>query len=173
MVLLVPLLLTTALIRFGAGWLVLRGRPTARYWASWPAAMAGGMAAVFVSTTVTHFIEPQRSGLVAILPSFVPWPELAVTLTGIAELGLAIGLIIRPTRRWAGIGAVVLLLALFPANIIAALGVSHPAAPSTPLVWRAALQLTFIAFSAAAVWPLTMTGEKEKPQPDVNHRAGV
>lgn len=152
MTLLFPLLLTTLVVRFGAGWLASRGRGAARHWASWPAAMASGMAAVFVSTAVTHFIEPQRSGLVAVVPDIIAWPELAVTLTGLAEIALAIGLVIPGIRRWAGIASILLLLALFPANIVAADGVEHPAAPSTPLLLRTALQLVFIGFSAAGIW---------------------
>lgn len=151
MVLLIPLLLTTLAVRAGAGWLASRGRRVARHWATWPAAMASGMGVVFVCTAVTHFIEPQRSGLIAIVPGFVPFPAAAVTLTGIAEIVLAIALLTPRTRRWAGIVSVLLLLALFPANVVAAAGVDHPAAPSTPLPLRTALQLVFIGFSIAAI----------------------
>lgn len=151
MTLLIPLLLTTLFVRLSAGRLVSRGRSAAQHWASWPAAMATGMAVVFVCTAVTHFIEPQRSGLVAIVPDFIPFPELAVTLTGIAEIGLAIGLVTPRLRCWAGVASALLLVALFPANVVAAAGVDHPAAPSTPLALRTVLQLVFIGFSLAAL----------------------
>lgn len=149
MFLLVPLIATTLAVRMLAGLLVRRGVRRAQPWASWPAAAAAGMGVVFVLTGVTHFIEPQRSGLVAIVPGVIPAPELVITLTGIAELVLAVGLIVPRTREWAGAAAVVLLLALLPANVIAAAGVDNPAAPNTPLVPRLLLQAAFIGFAAA------------------------
>lgn len=151
MFLLIPLIATTLSVRLLAGLLLRRGVRRAQYWASWPAAAAAGMGAVFVMTGLTHFVEPQRSGLVAIVPGFIPLPELVITLTGIAELVLAVGLIVPRTREWAGVAAVIFLLALLPANVIAAGGVDNPAAPSTPLVPRLLLQAVFIGFAAAPV----------------------
>jgi len=89
------------------------------------------MGAVPLCTGATHFIEPQRSGLEAIVPAIIPRPDLVITLSGLAEFILAVGLFLPRTRRWAAIGAVLMLLALFPANIVAAAGAIHPAAPST------------------------------------------
>jgi len=152
MLLLIPLLLTTLIVRFGAAWLVSRDRVWAKSWASWPGAAAAGMAVVFLFTGITHFLEPQRSGLEAIVPAFVPDPALAVTLSGLVEFVLAVGLVIPRTRRWAALAAVIFLLAVFPANVIAAGGVSHPAAPTTPLISRAILQLVFIGFSSAPLF---------------------
>lgn len=153
MILLLPLLLTTACVRLLARVLVPRGVDRAAHWDSWPAAAAAGMAMVYLNTAATHFIEPQRSGLIAIVPGFLPRPELLVTLTGIIELVLAVALLIPRTRRPAAWASVLLLLALFPANVVAAAGVDHPAAPSTPLLPRALLQLVLIGFSAAAALP--------------------
>lgn len=164
MALLIPLIVTTVVIRVSATWLLARGRDAARHWASWRSSMACGMAAVFLSTAVTHFVEPQRSGLISIVPGFVPWPELAVTLTGVAEIALAFGLVVPRMRRWAGIASVLLLLALFPANVVAAEGVAHPAAPSTALPQRIVLQLVFIGFSAAAIWNTDRTSKYSTPQ---------
>ena len=149
MFLLIPLIATTLVLRMLAGLLLRRGVQRAQPWASWSAAAAAGMGVVFIITGFTHFIEPQRSGLVAIVPGFIPMPELVITLTGIAELVLAIGLIVPRTRERAGAAAVVLLLALLPANVIAAGGVDNPAAPNTPLVPRLLLQAAFIGFAAA------------------------
>src|SRR5690625_2513175 len=154
MILLLPLLLTTALVRFGANRLVRRGIGAAHPWDSWAAAFAAGMAAVYLSTGVTHFVEPQRSGLEAIVPPAIPWPSAAVTASGIAEFAIPIGLVLPRSRRWAAIASIAMLLALFPANVVAAGGVDHPAAPSTPLVPRAALQVVLLLASAAALRPL-------------------
>lgn len=149
MFLLIPLFLIAIVVRVIAYLLAARGYGFATAWNSWSAAAAAGMAAVFCSTAVTHFVEPQRSGLIAIVPDVVPFPELAVTFTGVVEILLAFGLLVPRTRRLAALFSVVLLIVLFPANIVAATGVEHPAAPSTPLVPRTVLQLVFISCAAA------------------------
>lgn len=159
MILLLPLLSTTGLVRFGAHLLVKRGTLRARSWNSWAAGLAAGMSAVYVSTGITHFIEPQRSGLEAIVPAAIPWPGAAVTASGAAEFAIAAGLIVPATRRWAAVASIALLIALFPANVVAAGGVDHPSAPSTPLGLRAALQAVLIAASAA---PLLRAGRVQR-----------
>ncbi len=152
MILLLPLFLSTAVIRFGASLLARRGIHRASAWASWPGAAAAGMAVVFLCTGATHFIEPQRSGLEAIVPAVVPRPDIAITLSGLAEFALAAGLVIPRVRRWTAVAAVMMLLVLLPANVVAASGVAHPAAPSTPLGPRI-LQIVFMAFAAAPLLP--------------------
>lgn len=152
MILLLPLLSTTAGVRALTRFLARRGVIALRPWSSWPAAAGAGMAVVYVCTGATHFIEPDRAGLVAIVPPFVPRPELMVTLSGLAELAIAAGLVIPRTRRWAALASIALLLALFPANVVAAGGVDHPAAPSTALLPRALLQGVFLAFSIIAAF---------------------
>lgn len=160
MILLVPLLTTALCVRMGAGWLAGRGHRTVEAWASWRAAAAAGMAVVFVCTGITHFVEPQRSGLEAIVPTVVPTPGLAVTFSGLIEFALAAGLIIPRTRRWAALTSMIFLIIVFPANVIAVEGVDHPAAPATPLIPRTILQLVFLGFSAAPL--LARSSEKTK-----------
>ncbi len=155
MILLLPLSLATALARLGAKLLVRRGVGAARPWDSWSAALAAGVATVYVATGVTHFVEPQRSGLEAIVPSAIPWPGAAVTASGIAEFAIAVGLLAPKTRRWAAIASIALLIALFPSNVVAASGVDHPAAPSAPLLPRPGLQVALLLASAAALSPST------------------
>lgn len=148
MILLIPLIVITVAVRAIAGALAKRGSPLMQKWACWEASIAAGLSAVYLSTSVTHFVEPQRSGLIAIVPSFIPSPALMVTLTGIAELLLIAGLLIPQTRAWAAFTSIGLLIAMFPANIVAADGVDDPAAPSTPLGPRVALQIILIGCSA-------------------------
>ncbi|MBO1900389.1 hypothetical protein J4H92_00305 [Leucobacter weissii] len=109
------------------------------------------MAAVYVCTGVTHFVEPQRSGFAAIVPPMIPEPGLVVAASGLAEFALAAGLTVPRTRRLAAVLSALFLIAVFPANVIAAGGVDHPAAPTTPLLPRALLQLVFLGVSIAAV----------------------
>ena len=61
-----------------------------------------------------------RAELVAMVPPALPAPELLITLTGVAELAGAIGLLWRPTATAAAAGLSALLIGMFPANVYAA-----------------------------------------------------
>lgn len=63
---------------------------------------------------VAHLTGP--GGFVAITPDWVPAPHLVVALTGMAEIAGAIGLMIRPLRKTAGIGLALYALCVWPAN---------------------------------------------------------
>lgn len=151
MVLLIPLVCVTLATRLVSRLLARRGLRHAAPWDSWAAAVCAGMAVVFLSGAVTHFTEPQRSGFAAIVPPLGIDPLLIVTLSGIAEIVLAIGLLTPRLRAWACIASLIFLVAVFPANIIAASGVDNVAAPHTPLLPRTLLQLAFIT---AVAFPL-------------------
>lgn len=71
-------------------------------------AMAYGVAGV------AHLTRPD--GFVAITPDWVPAPQLVVALTGMAEIAGAIGLMIPPLRKAAGIGLALYALCVWPAN---------------------------------------------------------
>lgn len=73
------------------------------------------LVAVFLLAGVSHFLVP--SAFENIVPSWVPSPRLMVYLSGVAELAGAVGLMIPALRRSAGIGLIVLLVCVFPANI--------------------------------------------------------
>ena len=120
--------------------------------ASWPAAVRVGLAAMFCFTAVAHF-APMRSDLVAMVPPWVPRPELVVLVTGLLELAGAIGLLVPRTRRAAAIGLILFLVAVFPANVHAAQeGVLLRGEPATPLVPRILLQLLFLGLVWWAGW---------------------
>ena len=112
---------------------------------SWSAALAVGLAAMFIATAIVHWVQPRRDGLIAIVPTWVPYPRFVVTITGILEAVGALGLLLPATRSAAAFCLAVLLLVMFPANVRAARGVDHPAAPRTPLPLRSALQAVFVA----------------------------
>ena len=73
------------------------------------------LVAVFLLAGVSHFIAP--APFERIVPTWVPAPRLMVYISGIAELAGAVGLMIPSLRRVAGIGLIVLLVCVFPANI--------------------------------------------------------
>jgi uncharacterized membrane protein len=74
-----------------------------------------GLAAMFVLTGVAHFVG-KRAELVAMVPPFLPAPELLVTVTGVLELTGAVGLVWSRTAPWAAGGLSALLVAMFPAE---------------------------------------------------------
>jgi uncharacterized membrane protein len=138
MVPLIALVVVTLAAR-GGGWLGWE------YTATWPAAAAVGLAAMFVVTGVAHFVQPRRNGLVAIVPPKLPQPGLLVTVTGVLELLGAVGLLIPATRVTAAVCLALLMVAMFPANVYAAGAKRSEHAPSTPLVPRTLMQLLFLA----------------------------
>lgn len=117
---------------------------------SWPAAVAVGLAAMFTLTGIAHFVPKMRAAMIAIVPPRIPAPGFLVALTGVLELLGAIGVLIPSTRAVAAGCLGVLLVVMFPANVYAASQRSNPL--STPLGWRTAEQLLFLAATAIVVW---------------------
>jgi uncharacterized membrane protein len=135
---LIVLVVVTLLARV-AGW--AGARPVC----SWAGATRVGLAVMFLVTASAHF-NSMRPDLVRMVPPAIPYPELAVTLTGVCELLGAIGLLIPRTRLAAAAALIVFLVAVLPANVHAARsGATLDGAPVTRLWPRVALQLLFIA----------------------------
>ncbi|HSN37237.1 MAG TPA: DoxX family membrane protein [Arthrobacter sp.] len=120
---------------------------------SWHTSLRGGLAAMFTLTGTAHF-NGMRGDLVAMVPPALPYPELLVTVTGVLELLGAAGLLYRRTAPWAAGGLALLLVAMFPANVHAALaGLMLNGAPATALLPRTLMQLVFIAATVAVTLP--------------------
>ncbi|MBO2033251.1 DoxX family membrane protein [Siccationidurans ginsengisoli] len=77
--------------------------------------MRYGLALLFVSAGVLHFIRPVV--FERIVPPALPAPRLLVLLSGVAEVAGGLGLLLPASRRWAGWGLLALLVAVFPANV--------------------------------------------------------
>jgi uncharacterized membrane protein len=132
---------TLALLGVGAA-----GVPRLR---SWPVALRGGLAAMFVMTGVAHFVG-MRETLIAMVPPALPQPGLLVTITGVLELAGAVGLLLRPTVPWAAGGLSLLLVAVFPANVYAAVeGITTRA--DDALLPRTLFQIVFLAATLAVL----------------------
>lgn len=83
-------------------------------------AIARGVLALLMTTlAVLHFAVPQP--FVDIVPAWLPSPLQLVYVSGAAELAGGLGVLFKPTRRAAGIGLVLLYIAVFPANVNMAL----------------------------------------------------
>lgn len=154
--LVVLVLVTLALFTAGAAG-VRRLRP-------WPVALRGGLAAMFVLTGVSHFVG-MRQDLIDMVPPALPEPGLLVTITGVLELAGAAGLLWRRTAPWAAGGLSALLVAMFPANVYAAVeGLTVGGAPATALVPRTLMQLIFLA---ATLTVLAHHVRRGRPAPSV------
>ncbi len=116
---------------------------------SWTAAIAVGLAAMFVMTGFAHFAPAMRRDLIAIVPPRLPAPGYLVTVTGLLELLGAVGLLVPATRVAAAVCLLVLMLALFPANVYASRMPDPPKSMTTRLPLRTAMELVFLAAAVA------------------------
>lgn len=103
--------------------------------------------AFFLVAGALHFVIPDFYR--AMMPPFIPFQEFFIILTGIAEMAGAAGIQIPRYRLLAGRLMILLMLAIFPANIYVAL--AQPVIPGleyTPesMWWRLLLQPMFIAW---------------------------
>jgi uncharacterized membrane protein len=112
---------------------------------TWTKAIAIGLAAMFVLTGVAHVVPPLRAALIAIVPPQLPAPGLLVTLTGVLEFLGAAGLVVPATRVAAAVCLLLLMLAMFPANIYAARMPNPPKSMTTQLPLRTAEEIVYLA----------------------------
>ena len=103
-------------------------------------------ALLFVVAGIAHFVFPDA--YVRIVPPFLPQPEVLVWVSGIAAIAGGIGILVPNTRRMAAFGLVVLLIAVFPANIYMA--VAH--VPSTGLAGKSWIQWLRLPLQAPLIW---------------------
>jgi uncharacterized membrane protein len=112
---------------------------------TWGKAIAVGLAAMFVLTGVAHFVPPLRDNLIAIVPPQLPAPGLLVSITGVLEFLGAVGLLVPVTRVAAAVCLLLLMLAMFPANIYAARMPNPPKSMTTQLPLRTAEEIVYLA----------------------------
>jgi uncharacterized membrane protein len=73
------------------------------------------MAGFYLFGGINHFRTPEF--YLPLIPSYLPAPDLLNILAGIAEIVLAIGLLIPNTRKWAAWGVIAMLLAFIPSHV--------------------------------------------------------
>ncbi len=104
----------------------------------------------FIAGGLAHFAQPET--YLQMMPSILPAPLALIYVSGVFEILGGVGVLIQRTRRWAGIGLVALLVAVFPANVYMAVEqIAIPGLPSSPAaLWgRLPIQIVFIAW---VVW---------------------
>ena len=105
------------------------------------------LAGLFVAAGVLHFTSP--GFYLRIMPPYLPFHRAAVLVSGACEILGGIGILVPRTRRWAGIGLVALLAAVFPANLHMAL---HPEQFPTLAPLLLCLRLPLQPLLMAWVW---------------------
>jgi uncharacterized membrane protein len=111
---------------------------------AWEASLRWGLAVMFVFTGIAHFTRA-RADLVRMVPASLPCPDLLVTITGVLEMAGAVGLLVPSLAPLATWGLILMLVAMFPANLRAARE-RLPVAGRVAMPWpgRLALQLFWI-----------------------------
>ena len=70
---------------------------------------------LYVVVGVKHFTH--LDFFLVIVPPYLPYPELLVYVSGFFEILFGVLLIPKKTRKYAALGFILLLIAVFPANI--------------------------------------------------------
>jgi uncharacterized membrane protein len=74
---------------------------------------------LFAAAGANHFLMPKP--YLSLMPSYLPAHAAFVQISGVAEILGGLGVLLASTRRFAAWGLILLLVAVFPANLNAAL----------------------------------------------------
>src|SRR4051812_30045795 len=69
----------------------------------------------YITAGINHFRVP--AFYIAIIPHYLPYPVVLNTLAGICEITFGLMLIVKPTRKFAAWGMVLMLIAFLPVHI--------------------------------------------------------
>ncbi|MDG2341634.1 MAG: DoxX family protein [Cytophagales bacterium] len=69
----------------------------------------------YVIVGIKHFIDPNY--FLAIIPPYLPYHLELVYISGVFEIAFGLMILIPKYRYWGSIGLILLLVAVFPANI--------------------------------------------------------
>lgn len=101
---------------------------------------------LFVLGGIAHFTKTEF--YLKAMPEYLPLHEFIVYASGVLEIVLGMLLLINKTTRKAAVGIVVLLIAVFPANINMYLNYTDfPDMSETALLIRLPIQLILIAWA--------------------------
>lgn len=122
-------------------------RGAARLLGTWHRAGVAFVFLWFAIGGVLHFVLLDTE--MRIVPPYIPWPREAVLVSGVLELLGAAALLWRPSRRLAGMGLILLTLAVTPAHLYMLQRPElFPAVPYWALVARLPVQVALLALIA-------------------------
>lgn len=108
-----------------------------------------GLVVVFLWFLIGGFAHFKWTDIeTSIVPPYIPHPRAMVLISGAFELLGAIGILIPRTRRAAGIGLVLLTIAVTPANVFM---LQHAERYSVPM-WALIFRLPFQVFLLWLIW---------------------
>ncbi|MFO1520073.1 MAG: DoxX family protein [bacterium] len=92
---------------------------------------------------IGHFYKPEL--YLKMMPPYIPFPLAMIYISGFFESLFGLGVLIPKTTRWAAWGIILLLIAIFPANLHMALHPDQfPEIPYWGLLLRLPFQAVFI-----------------------------
>ncbi len=94
------------------------------------------MTVLYIAAGINHFRHPET--YIQIMPPWLPWHKEFVLISGVFEILLGLLLLLPSTRRFAAWGIILLLIAVFPANIQMLINFSNE---SNPNLWVAIIRL--------------------------------
>ena len=106
------------------------------------------MGLFYICVGVKHFTDPYW--FLQIVPPYLPYKIELVYISGFLEIVLGVMLLIPKTRVYAGWGLIMLLIAVYPANIYLA-QTNGAAMNTTPLIAWGRLPFQFV-FIGLAYW---------------------
>ena len=106
------------------------------------------MGLFYFSVGVNHFTDPYW--FLQIVPPYLPYKIELVYISGFLEIVLGVMLLVPKTRVYAGWGLIMLLIAVYPANIYLA-QTNGVAMNTTPLIAWGRLPIQFV-FIGLAYW---------------------
>lgn len=110
------------------------------------------MCLAYVGAGINHFRNPDF--YVKMIPPFLPSPELLNYISGAAEIILGLLLVWKPARKLAAFGIILLLIAVYPANIYMAIDPEKFGVPLWAALVRLPLQFLMIAWAYYYARPL-------------------
>jgi uncharacterized membrane protein len=87
---------------------------------------------------LNHFIHPEF--YLKIMPPWIPYHKMLISIRGICEILFALLLVFPLTRRTGAVCIILLLVAIFPANIQMTQNYLHE---NNPFLWLAIIRLPF------------------------------
>ena len=106
------------------------------------------MSLFYVSVGISHFTDPYW--FVQIVPPYLPYKLELVYISGFFEIILGLMILIPSVRLYAGWALIILLIAVYPANIYLA-QTNGAAMNTTPLIAWGRLPFQFV-FIGLAYW---------------------